>query len=55
MNSSDKARDRRYRERQRERGLAQVLLWVPVDQVEAVKTYASTLRKLAAQSGNADK
>lgn len=53
MADADKTRDRRYKERQRERGFSQVLVWVPTADVPAVKEYANQLRqKLSPPSGN---
>lgn len=53
MADADKTRDRRYKERQRERGLSQVLVWVPTADVPAVKEYAAQLRKqVSPPSGN---
>lgn len=45
LTEADKTRDRRYKERQRGKGLAQVLVWVPVEAVPAIREIAANMRK----------
>lgn len=51
--SDERTRDRRYKDRQRERGFVQVLVWVPKERAAEVSAYAARLRKEAGPpSGN---
>lgn len=53
MADADKTRDRRYKERQKERGFVQVLVWVPSTRSAEVVALARRLRKEAGPpSGN---
>lgn len=53
MDQDNRSRDRRYKDRQRERGFVQVLLWVPKDKAREVSALAARLRKEASPpSGN---
>lgn len=53
MKTDDRTRDRRYKDRQREKGFVQVLLWVPKNKAKELSALASRLRKEAIPpSGN---
>lgn len=45
LTEADKTRDRRYKERQRGKGYAQVLVWVPVEAAPAIREIAANMRK----------
>jgi hypothetical protein len=43
--NKDALKQQSYRDRQIEKGLMYVQVWVPIDKVEQVKKYAKRLRK----------
>lgn len=45
LTEADKTRDRRYKERQRGKGFAQVLVWVPVEAAPAIREIAANMRR----------
>jgi hypothetical protein len=46
MMADNAARQRAYRQRQRDKGLVQVSIWVPRDYAKSVKSSATTRRTL---------